>query len=91
MLGKVIDTFCQECNLHFWGTSIGCVKPVLRYRVAFCSNSHGSAFRFLAELREVEVALSRMTNSITSEQEAPMDTSTLSAPIAPPNSRAIYR
>ena len=78
MLGKVIDTFCQECNLHFWGTCIGCVNPVFGYRVAFCSNSHGNAFRFLAELREVEVAISRMTNSITPEQIAPMDMISLS-------------
>ena len=85
MLGKVIDTFCQECNLHFWGTCIGCVYPVFGYGVAFCSNSHGDAFRFLAELREVEVAISRMTNSITPEQEAPMDISTLSVQNAPPD------
>jgi hypothetical protein len=85
VLGKVIDTFCQECNLHFWGTCIGCVNPVFGYRVAFCSNSHGNAFRFLAELREVEVAISRMTNSITPEQEAPMDITTLSVQNAPPD------
>jgi len=55
------------------------VYPVFGYGVAFCSNSHGDAFRFLAELREVEVAISRMTNSITSEQIAPTDIITLSA------------
>jgi hypothetical protein len=36
-------------------------------------------------LREVEVAISRMTNSITPEQEAPMDITTLSVQNAPPD------
>ena len=35
VLCEAVDTFCQECDLHFWRASIGGVLAMLGHDVLF--------------------------------------------------------
>jgi hypothetical protein len=41
VLGQVIDTRCEQCNLHLAGTSIGLVGFVFGYDFGFYDSRHG--------------------------------------------------